>query len=60
MSDDRLLSTASAARYLDLHPATLRKWRVAGTGPRWVVLGNGFSIRYRLSDLESWVQGVAA
>jgi hypothetical protein len=54
--NDRLLTTANAARFLDMHPTTLRKWRSVNIGPAYLVLPNGYSIRYRLADLRAWVQ----
>lgn len=35
---------------------TLRKWRVNGTGPHYIKLGEGRAadVRYRLEDIEEW------
>jgi excisionase family DNA binding protein len=49
-----LLSTKEAARLLGVHPNTLSKWRIRGTGPRFIKAGN--MIRYRKSDIEAWLQ----
>lgn len=55
MSD--LLDTPEAARYLGgtspISASTLAHWRVAGIGPAFVRVGR--AIRYRRSDLDSWL-----
>ena len=48
-----LLTADSAASYLGCSPATLEKWRVKGGGPRFIKMGR--LVRYRLHDLDSWV-----
>ncbi|MGY3265169.1 hypothetical protein [Lysobacter sp. HA35] len=53
--DDRLLSTRDAARFLGYTGPHMRKLRSANEGPTWLVMPNGFSIRYRLGDLKQWV-----
>jgi predicted DNA-binding transcriptional regulator AlpA len=47
------VSDAELARRLGLSPATLQKWRSQAKGPRWVRMGR--AIRYRVSDVEAWV-----
>ena len=47
------VDTEEAARHLSLAPNTLEKMRVTGNGPRFVKLGR--AVRYRLSDLESYI-----
>jgi predicted DNA-binding transcriptional regulator AlpA len=49
----RLLTPAEAAAWLGRAPATLANWRAAGTGPPHVKEGR--LVRYRKSDLESWL-----
>lgn len=56
MSTDRLLKTEDAAEKLATSEQTLRKWRCAGKGPRYVTLGR--SIRYRETDLEEYIRGL--
>lgn len=51
---EQLLTTDEAAAYLRLHPFTLRNWRTRGGGPRAVKVGR--SVRYRLSDIEAWLE----
>jgi predicted DNA-binding transcriptional regulator AlpA len=48
-----LYNQHDAARRLLLSARTLERWRVSGTGPRWVKAGR--SVRYREADLESWI-----
>ena len=48
-----MLTTGEAARYLGLAPATLNKWRVYRTGPRFLKLGR--AVRYRRADLDAYV-----
>lgn len=52
----RLLNDEQAAEVLAIRPGTLRHWRIAGRGPRWVKLA-GRTVRYRLCDLEDWIEG---
>ena len=52
--EDRLVDTKRAASVLGLKPFTLRRWRIDGEGPRFCKLGG--AVRYRLSDLEKFVE----
>lgn len=47
---ETLLKPAEAAAFLGVHANTLRSWRSAGVGPRYVQ-HTGRTIRYRLCDL---------
>ena len=47
---ETLLKPAEAAVFLGVHSNTLRSWRSAGTGPRYVQ-HTGRTIRYRVADL---------
>jgi hypothetical protein len=51
-----LLDEKQAAAYLDLKPATLSVWRSTG---RWDLpfIKMGRYVRYRRSDLDSWIAG---
>ena len=53
-----LLTVSEAARWAKVSESFLNKARLTGAGPKFVRLGR--SIRYRLADLEAWVQGSAA
>ena len=61
MDGDRLMNPKQAAAYLGYATATLQYWRCQGGGPPYVKMNPGghlltpFSIRYRLSDLDAWV-----
>ena len=48
-----LLSAREAAALLHLSERTLERFRVSGTGPKFVRLGR--SIRYRLTDIEAFI-----
>lgn len=50
----QLLSTAQVSSLLNLQAATLKKWRVLGTGPKFVRIGKR-AIRYRLVDVKRFV-----
>ena len=47
---ETLLKPCEAAAFLNCHENTLRSWRAAGTGPRYVQ-HTARTIRYRLADL---------
>lgn len=51
---DSLIDTPTAARLLNYAPATLNAWRNRKLGPPYVKV-SGTSIRYRVRDLEEWV-----
>lgn len=47
------MTERDVATALGVSPAALRKWRGEGRGPKWVKLGR--LVRYRLTDLETWL-----
>lgn len=49
-----MVTTEQAAAMLNLKKNTLELWRLRGTGPAYVKLGR--AVRYRLSDLESYIE----
>ncbi|MNH87237.1 Helix-turn-helix domain protein [compost metagenome] len=51
---DHLLRDPQAADYLAVSIAWLQRQRWLGTGPVYVKVGSR-AVRYRLSDLEAWV-----
>jgi predicted DNA-binding transcriptional regulator AlpA len=53
-----LLTVSEAARWAHLSESALNKFRLTGTGPRFIRLGR--AIRYRQADLEAWVEAGAA
>lgn len=50
-----LLTTRQAAEYLAYEVRTLESWRLRGGGPVFVRV-SAKSVRYRLSDLEAWIE----
>jgi predicted DNA-binding transcriptional regulator AlpA len=50
---ERLLTDIEAAEKMNLVPGTLRMWRLANTGPRYLKIGR--SVRYRLVDIEEFL-----
>jgi len=56
-SADRYVTASEAADFLGTTVNTLNYWRAVGRGPTYYRLGR--SIRYRLSELQTWAeQGV--
>ena len=51
--DDHILNTREAATFVGLSVPTLNKLRVYGGGPSFLKLGR--AVRYRRSDLDSWL-----
>ena len=51
-----LLTETEAAEYLSLTKRALQAWRCQGRGPRFVKI-SARAVRYRLEDLEGWVEG---
>ena len=50
-----LMTTDEAAKFLDVHPATLATWRmIEGRGPRYLKVGER-NVRYRRSELDRWL-----
>ena len=56
---ESLLKPNEAAAFLGVHSNTLRCWRSAGTGPRYVQ-HTGRTIRYRVADLLNYREDTAA
>lgn len=52
--EPELIDTTQAARILGISRSTLERWRVRGTGPRYVKHGRW--IRYRICDLNVFVE----
>jgi predicted DNA-binding transcriptional regulator AlpA len=50
---ETLLKQRDAAQALKLSERTLERLRAKGAGPKFVKVNR--SVRYRVSDLESWV-----
>ncbi len=54
VSHDQLMTETEAARLLGLKVATLRRWRWAGKGPRFLKLGG--AVRYDQGDLTAFIE----
>lgn len=52
---DRLIDEKHAAEYLGYTTRALQNWRLRGGGPKFVRV-SARSIRYRVSDVEAWVE----
>lgn len=48
------LTPEEAAEYLSIGNSTMKKWRLAGEGPRYAKFGK--SVRYRVEDLDAWIE----
>lgn len=62
MSDGpKLLTTVEAAAFLRLSPRTLERFRVEGTGPKFLKAGAGKRARvlYEPEELRKWLAGFA-
>jgi len=55
MSYDPLLTPRDASAFLGLSRSWLAKLRLTGDGPPFIKLGR--QVRYRLGDLEAWLNG---
>lgn len=51
---DPLDTPGEVAEYVKVDEQTLANWRWLGTGPRFIKV-NGGRIRYRRSDVETWL-----
>ena len=52
----RLLHTKEAALYLGVSSAILERLRGLGEGPPYIHPTGGRIVRYRLSDLQDWLE----
>jgi hypothetical protein len=50
----KLVDDTTAAKILDRRPATIRKWRITGKGPRFIKFGQ--AVRYDLDDLYAFIE----
>ncbi len=55
--ENQLMTTAEAAALLRLSPRTLERFRVEGTGPRFIKAGAGKRARvlYDPAELKAWL-----
>jgi len=47
-----MASLTQAAKLLQVHHSTLRRWIVAGEGPRTLIKPNGQRATYRITDAD--------
>lgn len=50
-----LLNEKQASEYLQFTPRALQKWRLDGSGPKFVKI-SGRAVRYRKIDLDDWIE----
>ena len=55
-SADRWLTTETAAKYLQMHPETMRRWAREGVIPA-AKLGNRGGFRFKREDLDRFLEG---
>ena len=53
LETDRLLHEAEVAKTLSVKVSTLRRWRWAGLGPRFIKVG--FAVRYDPLDITAFI-----
>lgn len=53
-----LLNDHEVAAFLNMSVASVRRWRVFRTGPKFVKIGS--AVRYRRRDVENWLNSCAA
>ena len=51
---DRLIPARCLPRYLGVSAPTLERWRMQGTGPKFVKAGR--RVFYRVRDVQAWLQ----
>lgn len=50
----QLLNEIEVGEWLGYKPATVRRWRQKGTGPKFLKLGT--AVRYREADVMEWIE----
>ncbi len=55
LETDHLLHETETAKILSVKVSTLRRWRWAGTGPRFLKVG--YAVRYDPQDLKDYLAG---
>jgi predicted DNA-binding transcriptional regulator AlpA len=53
LSNERFFSTDELSRFLRVSTSTLAKWRLSGSGPRFVKLGH--RVAYRQADIDEYL-----
>jgi len=52
---EELLTEHDVARITGMSVASVRRWRLLRTGPKFIKIGA--AVRYRSEDLAAWLQG---
>lgn len=52
-----LMDSVQLAEFLTNKPNTIEGWRIKGVGPRYIKIGR--LVRYRLADVEEWLEAQA-
>jgi predicted DNA-binding transcriptional regulator AlpA len=53
-----LLNEHQVAKFLQLSVASVRRWRLFRTGPKYLKIGA--AVRYRRVDVKNWLSSCAA
>jgi predicted DNA-binding transcriptional regulator AlpA len=48
-----ILNEMEVAEFVNMSVATMRRWRLLRTGPKYLKIGS--AVRYRRADLEAWL-----
>jgi hypothetical protein len=57
LPDEAIVNIAEAALLMRRHPETLRRWRLANLGPRYLTSHNNAKIEYLVKDIRNWIEG---
>ena len=55
LNPNTLLTIRQAAHYLDCSIDTLKRWRRLNTGPKFERVGSRRLVRYRIEDLDAFI-----
>ena len=50
----KLMDSVQLAEFLTNKPNTIEGWRIKGMGPKYLKIGR--LVRYRLADVEEWIE----
>jgi|ERR1700733_6394614 excisionase family DNA binding protein len=54
LSHEELFTVAEIAKQLRLSESALNKWRITGSGPKFIKVGR--LVHYRRSDISEWLE----
>ena len=55
---NHFLTERELSEFLNVHVGTIRRWRLAGKGPRFRKFGG--AVRYGREDIEDWIRSCPA